>query len=170
MKCRLSVLLLCLVLVMQSFSVSASEIEGDSEIVEYQEGDIHYLTEVLTRGSKKPSSSASTHDLSVNNYNYQLQKFGYQLFTDKWLTSDTGYISVSLSDFKTLEEYPGATKDQITFKLCDSSGVLVTSTKTVNNGSASVTWKNIKEDKKYYVIFQVPTNGNKYSGNGSISD
>lgn len=95
--------------------------------------------------------------------------FGYQLFTDKWLTSDSGEISVSLVDFKTIEEY-GGTKDKITFKLCDSSGVLVSSEKTVSSGSASVTWTNIKPDKKYYVCFEVPTNGNRYSGSGSISD
>lgn len=135
-----------------------------------QEGEIHFLREAVTRGSSKPGSNASVHNLDVSNYNYQLTDFGYRLFTDKWLTSTSGEITVKLSDFKTIEEYNGATKNKITFKLCDSSGVLVSSERTVTNGSASVTWINISSSKKYYVCFEVPTNGNRYSGNGYISN
>ena len=159
-----------LLLFVPTSMIFAAEMESEKPaVVEYQTEDAHYLTEDLTRDSKKPGSNASVHDLSVSSYNYQLADFGYQLFTDKWLTSDSGEISVSLVNFKTIEEY-GGTKNKITFKLCDSSGVLVSSEKTVSGGSASVTWINIKPDKKYYVCFEVPTNGNRYSGNGSISD
>lgn len=170
MKRRFLTVALCCCLLVPTSTVFATEMEAEKPaVVEYHTEDIHYLTEDLTRGSKKPDSNASVHDLSVSNYNYQLTNFGYQLFTDKWLTSDSGEIRVSLVDFETIEEY-GGTKDKITFKLCDSSGVLVSSEKTVINGCASVKWINIKSDKKYYVCFEVPTNGNRYSGNGSISD
>lgn len=172
MKHRFLALVLCCSFLVPTATAFAAEMESEKPVVvEYSEqaDEIHYLTENLTRGSSKPGSNASVHDLSVSNYNYQLTDFGYQLFTDKWLTSDSGEISVSLSNFKTIEQH-GGTKDKITFKLCDSSGVLVTSEKTVSNGSASVKWINIQAGKKYYVCFQVPTNGNRYSGNGSISD
>lgn len=108
--------------------------------------------------------------MSKSNYNYQLTDFGYRLYTDKWLTSSSGKISVSLSNFKTIEEYPGATKNQITFRLYDSSGLISSSKKTVYGGSASTTFSNVKSGKKYYVAFEVPTNGNRYSGKGYISD
>lgn len=170
MKRRIFALMLCCSLLVPSEAVFAAETEAEPTVaVEYQNDDVHVLTENLTRGSSKPSSNASVHDLSVNNYNYQLTDFGYQVFTDKWLVSKSGEMSVSLYDFETTKEYGTATKNQITFKLCDSSGVLVSSTKTVSGGSASVKWINIDPDKKYYVCFQVPTNGNRYSGNGSIS-
>ena len=170
MNRRFLTVALCCCLLVPTSTVFAAEMESEKPaVVQYQTEEVHYLTEDLIRGSNKPGSNASVHDLSVSNYNYQLTNFGYQLFTDKWLTSDSGEISVSLVDFKTIEEY-GGTKDKITFKLCDSSGVLVSSEKTVSSGSASVTWTNIKPDKKYYVCFEVPTNGNRYSGSGSISD
>lgn len=170
MKYRFLAVALCVCLFVPTSTVLAVEMEADqSVVVEYQTEDVHYLTEDLTRGSKKPGVNASVHDLSISNYNYQLTNFGYRLFTDKWLTSESGQISVSLSNFQTLEDY-GGTNNKITFKLCDSSGVLVTSERTVSNGSASVTWINIKADKKYYVCFEVLTNGNRYSGYGYISD
>ena len=150
-------------LLIPSTTVFASEVEDKESVgVESQVEDIHYLTEDLTRGSKKPGANASVHNLSKN--------FGYRLYTDKWLTSSSGKISVSLSNFKTIEEYPGATKNQITFRLYDSSGLISSSKKTVYGGSASATFSNVKSGKKYYVAFEVPTNGNHYSGKGYISD
>lgn len=125
---------------------------------------------IETYGASKPGKNASVHNLDVNAYNYQLGNFGYRLYTDKWITSSSGKITVSLKGFKTVVEYPGATKNKITFILFDSSGALVTSPKTVSSsGTASVTWINIKPDKKYYVCFEVPTNYNRYTGYGTIT-
>lgn len=83
--------------------------------------------------------------------------------------SSTGYITVKMTDFDLLENY-GGTSNKIIFRLYDSSGLLVTSEKTVTSGTASVTWKNISSSKKYYVAFEVPTNGNRYTGLGYITD
>lgn len=171
MKHRFLTLIFSCCLLIPSTTIFAAEVESDKPIVtEYQAEDTHYLTEDLTRGSKKPSASASVHKLSVNNYNYQLTDFGYKLYTDKWLTSSSGKIRVSLSNFKTIKEYSGATKNQITFRLYDSSGLVTSSKKTVVSSSASASFSNIKSGKKYYVAFEVPTNGNRYSGKGYISD
>ncbi len=165
-----------------SATAFASEVENkEGGVAESQVEDIHYLTEDLTRGSKKPSSKASVHNLGVNNYNFQLTKFGYKLFTDKWLTSRSGKIKVNLTKFKAVSSSPGATKNEITFHLYDSSGRVASSTKKVYGGSASKTFTKVKASasktftkvkagKKYYVAFEVPTNGNKYSGSGYISD
>lgn len=171
MKRRFLSIVLGVCLLIPSTTVFASEVEDKESVgVESQVEDIHYLTEDLTRGSKKPGANASVHNLSKSNYNYQLTDFGYRLYTDKWLTSSSGKISVSLSNFKTIEEHPGATKNQITFRLYDSSGLISSSKKTVYGGSASTTFSNVKSGKKYYVAFEVPTNGNRYSGKGYISD
>lgn len=171
MKRRFLSIILGMCLLIPSTTVFASEVEDNESVgVESQVEDTHYLIEDLTKGSKKPGANASVHDLSVSNYNYQLTDFGFRLYTDKWLTSDSGKIKVSLSNFKTIEEHTGAIKNKITFRLYDSSGLVSSSEKTVSKGSASATFSNIKSGKKYYVAFEVPTNGNRYSGKGYISD
>lgn len=171
MKRRLLAIILGCCLLFSSATAFASEVENkEGGVAESQVEDIHYLTEDLTRGSKKPSSKASVHNLGVNNYNFQLTKFGYKLFTDKWLTSRSGKIKVNLTKFKAVSSSPGATKNEITFHLYDSSGRVASSTKKVYGGSASKTFTKVKAGKKYYVAFEVPTNGNKYSGSGYISD
>lgn len=173
MKKKLFSLLCCLSLLACSNSVYAKECEApcsDSSVIEAETSEkVDVLVEDNTRGSKKPKDSASTHKLGVNNYNYQLDNFGYKLFTNVWLQSSSGYITVYLTDFSVLENH-GGTSNKITFKLYDSSGLLVSSEKTVVAGTASVTWKNISSSKKYYVAFEVPTNGNRYSGAGYITD
>lgn len=175
MKKRLLSFLCCLSMVVCSNSVYAQEYENDIDTVllievdEEKEEKIHVLVEDKTRGKKKPGIFASTHDLSVNDYNYQLTNFGATLFTEKWLKSSSGRITVYLENFTVLESY-GGTSDKITFHLCDSSGRLSSATRTVVAGNASVTWININPDKKYYIEFEVPTNGNRYSGSGNITD
>jgi hypothetical protein len=171
----LYVLFICFTLLVPSLGVYATEIEGEKpavedESVEIENGDIHYLTEVMKRGAKKPSSKASTHNLDVSDYNYQLENFGYKVFTDKWVTSTSGEITVYLDSFSLITSYMGDS-NKITFNLYDSSGKLVTSNKTVNSrGTAYVTWINIKSDKKYYISFEVPKNGNRYTGHGNITN
>ena len=175
MKKKILMLVCCLAMAMGNNIVYAAECEEvvviNDDITSGAENEENalILVETLTRGASKPSSNASVHDLDVNDYNFQLADFGYQLFTDKWLTSDSGYITVNLTSFSLLESY-GGTSNKITFKLCDSSGVLVTSEKTVVSGTASETWKNISSSKKYYVCFEVPTNGNRYTGAGYITN
>lgn len=164
---------LCIFMLLPGRNIFAKEIETQSNtitsVVCSRDSQSHVLKEVVTRGASKPGRYASVHDLGISNYNYQIDEFGYRVYTDKWLTSDSGNISVNLINWTVLEGNAPA-NNKITFKLCDSSGVLVTSTKTISSSSANVTWINIDPDTKYYVLFEVSTNGNKYSANGSITD
>ena len=173
---KIGLMCACLFTTLPTNVMASDLVEQEAEFTQTYEDEeeVDYYTyleeyNIKTRGSKKPGANASVHNLDISKYNYQIEDFGYRVYTDKWLKSSSGYITVKLSDFTVLEDYHG-TSDKITFKLCDSSGVLVTSEKTVSSGIASVTWKNIKSDKKYYVLFEVPTNGNRYSANGSISN
>lgn len=168
-------------LLANNMMVNAQEVESKIETklesmqsISDKKADIHLLEEleVQTRGSSAPNSYDSTHDLDISDYNYQISSFGYTVYTDEWLTSDSGEIKVNLYNWTVLENY-GGTDDQVTIKLySNQDGLLVTSTRTVNSyGSISpVTWINISSSKDYYVRFEVPTNGNKYSCNGSIEN
>ena len=69
-----------------------------------------------------------------------------------------------------LREYPGATNDQLTLIVYDSKDKKVTSkTITIDDTVGKATLSGLKSGSKYYVCFEVPTNGNRYSYNGSIS-
>lgn len=170
MRRKYLILAICLLLSLSAYTSFASDLDKGESVFETNNVYVNYLNENIARGPNKPRYDASVHDLSVSDYSYQLTNFGYRLYTDKWLTSNSGEISVSLENFRVVEEY-GGRKDKITFILFDASGKkLVTSEKYVIGGTADVTWINIKPDHKYYVCFEVPTNGNRYSGNGYITD
>lgn len=139
------------------------------EIDEINSDFVHELTEDMTRGADKPGFFASTHHLSTSGYNYQLTNFGYRLYTDKWVTTDSGKISVSLQDWTCINNYSSADKTRITFALYSSSGLVRSTTTNTVNGKASATWTGLENGKKYYVMFEVPTTGNRFSGNGTIS-
>ena len=127
------------------------------------------ISGVETRGANPPANSADTHDLSVSEYNYQVTKIGYQVFTSKWLTGADS-IKISVSNWDTIDEHPGATKNELTLKVYNSSKKLVESkTITISSGSGSATFKDLTSSSKYYICFEVPTNSNTYSFNGTIS-
>ncbi len=96
---------------------------------------------------------------------------GYKVYTDKWIQSNSDEILVRLSNWNLIEEYPGTTKDKVYIGLCDSSGELVRATRTIGDSSStSVKFININPNKDYYIYFEVPTNSNRYSFNGAISN
>lgn len=126
------------------------------------------ISEIEPQGANPPSGFADTHDLSVSDYNYQVTNIGYRVYTSKWLTGVSS-IKISVSNWKLLEEYHGATKDQLTLRVYNSSKKLVDSkTITIYSGSGSATFSGLSSTSKYYVCFEVPTNSNRYSFDGSI--
>lgn len=154
------------------FAIEKPVEEGYSNTAnsDYESTDVKILNDKNSKGSSKPGSNASVHDLDINPYNYQVSSVGYQIFTDKWLTSDSGEIEVDLDDWTILQQY-GGTNNQVTIKLCDSNGPIsgCSVTRTIDKyDSAYVKYTNINPSKKYYICFEVPTNSNRYSFNGSI--
>lgn len=140
-------------------------------------GDIHTLiptppinnsVEITPFGSSAPPSSASTHDVSISDYNYQVQKMGYQVYTDKWLTGASSII-ITVENWNVVEDY-GGTNDKVTIKVYNSSNTFFDSKAvTIKNGIGSASFSRLTPTSKYYVCFEVGTNSNKYSFNGAIS-
>lgn len=126
------------------------------------------ISGVETRGANPPTIFADTHDLSVSGYNYQVTDMGYQVFTSKWLTGASS-IKISVSNWTLIKQYHGATSNQLTLKVYNSSKKLVDSkTITISSGSGSATFTGLTSSSKYYICFEVPTNSNRYSFDGSI--
>ena len=144
------------------------------------EGDAHklpivhdHLVETMTRGVKKPSSSAGTVNLTQNDYSYDITKIGYRVYTNKWITGASS-INVSVLDWKLIEEHPGAEKSKLTIAVYDASDkVVAKNTMDINwahdnTGYGTMTLSGLNANLKYYVLFEVPTNSNSYSFNGTI--
>lgn len=139
------------------------------------ESDIHVLkeSEFSTYGANPPGSGASTHNLSVSPYNYQVEQVGYRVFTDKWLTGVSS-MKVTVENWELIEQY-GGTSDKLTISVCQNGFWGDTcDSKTITGlnegGSDYVTFNNLSSSTEYYVRFEVPTNGNKYKFNGKISE
>jgi hypothetical protein len=133
--------------------------------------DVHTLVEqsALARGASRPSANASTHNIGVSAYNYQVQRVGAAVFTDKLLTGKTS-MRITANNWKCSVSHGLNTSNQLTLTVFNSSGSQVaTRTVTVHGGSASHTFTGLNRNTKYYVRFSVPTNGNIYSFNGAIS-
>lgn len=119
-------------------------------------------------GAKPPASGASTHDLSISAYNYQVEKVGAQVYTDKFLKGKTT-MNVSVKNWKLIVAYAG-TSNQVTVTVYNSSGKKVDSnTITIKNNTGSTSFSGLSKTTKYYVKFSVPLNSNTYSFDGSIS-
>lgn len=138
------------------------------------EDNVHVLreSEISLYGPNPPGSGASTHDLSESPYNYQVAEVGYRVFTDKWLTGVSS-MKVTVNDWKLIEQYAG-TSDEVTISVCKSGffGATCESKKItglVEGSGDDVTFTNLSSSTKYYVRFEVPTNGNKYKFKGTIS-
>lgn len=110
---------------------------------------------------------------SVSDYNYQVLDVGYRVFTDKWLTGVSS-MKVTVENWEILEEYAG-TNDEVTISVCkhgfwgdtcDSQTI----TGLSEGDSDYVTFSGLDSSTKYYVRFEVPTNGNRYKFNGTISE
>jgi hypothetical protein len=118
-------------------------------------------------GANAPGSKADVHNLSVSSYNYQVAEIGYRVYTSKWLTGKSS-MSVSVSNWTILKTYTG-TDNSLTVRLYDSSGTQISSKNvTISYNSGSCSFTGLNTSKKYYICFEVPTNSNKYSFDGSI--
>lgn len=122
---------------------------------------------IVPFGSDKPGSNASTHDLSVSKYNYQVQKVGYEVFTDKWLTGSTT-MKVTVLDWKLVNDGDGAT-NKLLISVYSANGLVAN--KEINpNTTVAASFSGLNKSTKYYVKFSVTTgNENTYSFNGTIS-
>lgn len=120
-----------------------------------------------TYGAKVPTSKASTHNISTSAYNYQVEKVGAQVYTDKFIKGKKT-MKVSVSNWKVLKNLGGGS-NKVTVTLYNSSKKKISSkTITIKSGSGSTSFSSINASTKYYVMFSVPLNGNQYSFNGSI--
>ncbi len=132
-----------------------------------------HLVETFTKDEKKPPLSAETVNLTQNNYKYDVTSIGYRVYTNKWITGATS-ISVSVADWKLLEEYTGAEKSKLTIAVYDTSdNVVAKNTMSItwgndNTGYGSMTLSGLNASSRYYVLFEVPTNSNRYSFYGTI--
>jgi hypothetical protein len=121
-------------------------------------------------GASAPSSSASTHDLSVSAYNYQVQEVGAQVYTDKWLTGKSS-MKVTVLNWKLVTQgdirFPTTTT--VTLTVYNSSGTAVASCDLNTAYTSYYTFTGLSSIVKYYVKFSVPLNEHTYSFNGSIS-
>lgn len=125
--------------------------------------------EIGTRGADPPSSRADIHDLSVSAYNYQVTDMGYRVYSGKWLTGASS-IDVSVENWNLIKEYHGATNNKLTIRIYDSSKKQVASdTIFIYYGGGSTSFTGLTATANYYVCVEVPTNGNRYSFNGTIS-
>lgn len=154
---------MCIVSVASISVASSNEINTLSETPPSN----HSVDEIVPFGKNPPKWNASTHNLSVSPYNYQALDIGARLFTDKWITGATS-IQVTVENWKHKEGY-APLNNQLTVQVYDESGkkidgriIIIGSTPHYANLSG------LSSNKKYYVLFEVPTNGNRYSFNGSI--
>ncbi|MFB5267342.1 hypothetical protein ACE41H_11185 [Paenibacillus enshidis] len=117
-------------------------------------------------GQDPPKSSASTHNLSISDYNYQVEKVGYEVFTDKWLTGVSS-MTVRVDNWQVIKDV--ADGYNLSIVVHNSSGNVVTY-KTIDPRKIGVAkFTGLSASNKYYVSFAVPNNGNLYKFNGSIS-
>lgn len=166
---KLLYILLTVAVVLGSNLVSFAEERDASELPRIHD----HLVETLTRGAKKPSSSAATVNLTQNSYSYDVTSIGYRVYTNKWITGASS-INISVLDWKLIEEHPGAEKSKLTIAVYDSSDkVVAKNTMEIswahdNTGHGSMTLDGLNPNLRYYVLFEVPTNSNRYSFNGTI--
>lgn len=162
--------------------VETDIIEVETDIIEVEtdineaETDINELVtsapseiSIMPRGMDKPGKKASSHDISVSAYNYQVEKVGAQVYTDKFITGKKS-MKITVKDWKITTDWAIA-KNTLTITLYDSSGKKVSSDSVtmVKDGSDSVSFTGLNASTKYYVMFSVELNKQTYSFNGSIS-
>lgn len=166
-------------------AVAAESVDEDSapwvEIEEYSEGEYeekfgsdtgyeeNILVEQVSRGTSLPRAD-SIYYLKNGSYNYTLADFGYRLFTNTWLYTSSKIIRVTISNWTVLKSYGNAEKNRLTLLLYKGNSVSQRVTKKVNSGKVYVvTFHSLKTNQKYALGFEVPTNGNRYSAKGRIT-
>ncbi|MEI5913492.1 hypothetical protein [Bacillus albus] len=118
------------------------------------------------RAKNPPGKKASVHNIDKNSYNFQVDKVGAQVYTDKWLTGKKT-MTVDVENF-TVTKFQGGTKNELYITLYNSKGKEVDSKTLYVNKASSVKFSGLNSSEKYFVKFSVATNGNTYSFNGSI--
>lgn len=124
---------------------------------------------IVPYGAEKPDKNASTHDISISAYNYQVAKVGAQVYTDKFIKGKTS-MKVTVNNW-TITKYHGVAKNDLTITLYNSSGKKISS-KTLSmteDRSNSASFTGLSTSTKYYVEFSVELNEQTYSFDGSIS-
>ncbi|MCC2346627.1 hypothetical protein LKM13_21475 [Bacillus anthracis] len=118
------------------------------------------------RAKNPPGKKASVHNIDKNSYNFQVDKVGAQVYTDKWLKGKKT-MTVDVENF-TVTKFQGGTKNELYITLYNSKGKEVDSKTLYVNKASSVKFSGLDSSEKYFVKFSVPINGNTYSFNGSI--
>lgn len=122
----------------------------------------------LKKGSSKPNSK-KVHDLSDSTYNYTVSSIGARVYTNTWFTGTTK-ICVNVDNWERLTGSDQAESYSLTVSLYNSKSRVAINTLAMGSGSNTVSFTNLEATGKYYVLFSVPTNGNRYSFDGSISN
>ena len=152
-----------------SSQVEASTVNGNSTNVNVlvpNEPSFGTPGGIQPYGKNPPSSDASTHNISVSAYEYQIQKVGFAVYTDKFIKGKTSMKVTVLNFKKELNKVP---EDGLTISVYNASdNKLVESKKVALSTSNSVSFSGLKASTKYYVKFAVINNGNTYSFNGKI--
>lgn len=69
-----------------------------------------------------PGKNNSVHNLSISCYAYQVESFGYRLYTDKWIKGKST-VKVSINNWRVLVDYSDG--KSLTVRIHNSSGRVV---------------------------------------------
>ena len=121
----------------------------------------------LMRGSKKPSTS-KVKNLANETYDYKVTSIGARVYTNYWFTG-TETIGVIVDNWSKISG--SADNNNLTVKLYNNKSLIQTSTRNMEEegGMTVVDFQNLDANEKYYVLFEVPTNGNRFSFDGYIT-
>lgn len=149
-------------------SISSSAFADSIHVLKENPPNNTFTGDFEISGANPSGRNADIHNLSLSSYNYQAKNMGYRLYTSKWLKGASS-IKITVRNWKLLE-FHGGKSNQLDLIVYNSSKKPIKSkTITINGTSASTTISGLPSSSKYYICFQVPTNGNRYSYNGTIS-
>ena len=114
-----------------------------------------------------PSGTAPICDLSKGAYNYQVNSIGYRVYTDSWLTGESSY-NISVYGWTCIVPNGPPNYNSLTIYVYNTLGTIVSATTIDPTKTSVATLTGMSAGNHYYVCFQVPTNNNIWSFNGSI--
>ena len=153
-----------------SFAAEENVVLNENVVVEadtYEEQVGRHVVDVLSdlqKGASKPNSK-NVVDLSEDSYDFNVTSIGYRVYTNYWFTG-TDTITVCVENWSKLSG--SAPTNELTVELYSSGGLVGTYTMDMDYGSDAVDFTNLSSSMKYYVLFEVPTNGNRYAFDGYI--
>lgn len=101
-----------------------------------------------------PGKNNSVHNLSISGYAYQTERFGYHLYTEKWIKGKST-VKVSINNWRVLVDYSDG--KSLTIRIHNSSGKVVGSKTLANPGESVVTFSGLSASQNYYIGFEVAT-------------